>query len=107
MNLSRFLMLLMLMSPLAAQILGIPPEILEQMRRAGSVPGVGRAFGPAGSPVPAGSEGAEGAEGESSGEASSRTSRFTADSSVAPTEVAQALANGKRLPKKPKKKVLP
>jgi len=61
MNLSRFLMLLMLMSPLAAQILGIPPEILEQMRRAGSVPGVGRAFGPAGSPVPAGSEGAEGA----------------------------------------------
>jgi hypothetical protein len=63
MNLSRFLTLLLLMSPLAAQIPGIPPEILEQMRRARSVPGLGRAFGPGGSPVPAGSEGAEGAEG--------------------------------------------
>lgn len=50
---------------------------------------------------------AEGAEGEGGETASSRTSRLTADSSVAPTEVAQDLANGKRLPKKPKKKVLP
>jgi hypothetical protein len=54
MNFIRYLSILLLSSRLAAQIPGIPPglppEILEQMRRAGGAPGMIRPPGPGGGP---------------------------------------------------------
>lgn len=52
---------LLLLPRLFAQFPGIPPEILEQMRRAGAIPGLGRPSGPGGSPPPGGSDSAEAA----------------------------------------------